>query len=711
MRVYWAFAVFCLIALAAMPARAAERIALVIGNGDYSGKVLARLANPTNDAALIADTLERAGFDVTLVMNADLRTMKRAVSGFAKRLSTSPDAMAFFYFSGHGFQANNLNYLAPLKADLRDEIDAEFEAMSVDWVLAKLQAAHDGANIVVLDACRNTAFSRGTGRGLAMMGRTPPGSFISYATAPGSLAADGTGLNSPYSAAIAREITRPGLRIEQAFKNVRRAVVRQTGGAQVPWDHSSLTGDIVLVPDGAAPMTTPEGSDAPEALIELQFWNDAKERGTPAAIQAYLDRYPDGAFAALARERLQTLPAGGDTAAIQALFADLTMRGLITEAPSEPHEFYANARMYELQGNYAKAREVYLKLFAFDLDKIDPHYRFQNFLIAQEGRAGARRVYDGVIRGLTDPVARFAGLLLLSREQRIEGLRLFIAQHPDFAPAWYELSRDFSAEIIGGPALSDKIQEERALKRFLDLADQGHFLRHFYDQQLAAEQLKDARARLAALSVIAPTAKIDPVRLGATRSNQGWQVHVYIADDATEIFVGHADRPMSSTGFVTGGVHPKTGQKMPWPVFMLPIEAGRTGIRVSYLDLRGRRHGPFDVTFDPALALAESMKTTLVRYPQNWVNHRQWNGEHRVYFLNVLTYRCALDRITVGVGREEPDRDLAFPPCDPSDPHDVPFGAGIPKPFIIVPNGTPYVTMRLTFRDGTQSDIVRFPAP
>ena len=168
---------------------------------------------------------------------------------------------------------------------------------------------------------------------------------------------------------------------------------------------------------------------------------------------------------------------------------------------------------------------------------------------------------------------------------------------------------------------------------------------------------------------------------------------------------------MSSTGFVTGGVHPKTGQPMPWPVFMLPTDAGRMGVRVSYLDVRGRKHGPFAVTFDPALALVDGFKNALIRYPQNWILHRQWEGKHRVNFANLLTFRCALDRIMIGVAREIPDRELPFPACDPADPHRVPVGKGIPKPFIIVPNGTAYVTIRLTFRDGTQSDIVRFPTP
>ena len=704
-------AVLCVFMSLTSPAAAAERFALIIGNASYSSKSLPALANPTNDAALIAATLERAGFNVDLIMDQDLRSMKRAVSAFAKKLDDAQgDTTAFFYFSGHGFQANNLNYLAPLGADLQDEVDAEFEAMSVDWVLAKLEAAHDGANIIVLDACRNTALSRGTGTGLALMSRTPLGSFISYATAPGSTAADGVGLNSPYTAAIAREILRPGLAIEQAFKNVRRSVVKETRGKQVPWDYSSLTGEIVLVSTDAAAKATPEGKAPADTLVELQFWNDAKDSGSATALQAYLDRYPEGVFAALARDRLSRAGGGADAAALQALFARLTTRGLVIDAPTEPHEFYANARMHELQGDYLRARQDYLKFFAFDLNKVDPHYRFQNFLVAQEGRGGARQVYSRVVQSLRDPVGQFAVLLLQDRDARIAGLRTFIAGNPDFAPALFALAQDYSPASLGRSSLADKTEEERLLKRFLELAEQGHFLRHFYDQQLAAEQLATARERLAALSVLAPDARTEPVRLSGFRTNQGWNVMISLADEATEIFVEHDGRTRSSTGF-TATVHPQTGQPMAMPAFPLPGDTGPIEVRISYLDQRGGAHGPFTVRFDPAAALVETMKSNLTRFPGTWLTFRDWEGQIRVYVSNLISSRCGLANVTVGVDRDTPNRNIALPPCDPKDPYDVPVGKNAVPQFFLVPRATKFVSVVLKFQDGTQSEVTKFPAP
>lgn len=276
---------------------AAERLALVIGNADYAGGAMTPLKNPVNDAALIADALRQSGFAVETVLDADLRTMKQALREFTTRLSAAGEgSIAAVYYSGHGFQAGGRNYLAPIGADLKDEVDAEFEALAVDWVLSTIEAAHKGANIVILDACRNTALSRSIGTGgLALLSSTPRGSFISFATAPGSTAADGSGLNSPYTAAIAAEMLVPGRSVEAVFKAVRLRVVEATGGDQVPWDHSSLTSEIVFVPDGAAAGGNTLAAAVPGSAVqlELQLWNDVKDSGSVEQIRAYLDRFPD----------------------------------------------------------------------------------------------------------------------------------------------------------------------------------------------------------------------------------------------------------------------------------------------------------------------------------------------------------------------------------------------------------------------------------
>lgn len=702
----------------ALPAStlAADRHALVIGNADYTGDTLSALKNPVNDAALIADTLEKAGFEVTLVLDADLRDMKRAVRDFTETLGAAgPGALAAVYYSGHGFQAGGRNYLAPLGADLRDEVDAEFEALSVDWVLSRVEAAHDGANIVILDACRNTALSRSIGtdsEGFALLQSTPRGSFISFATAPGSTAADGTGLNSPYTAAIAAEMLVPGRTVEAVFKAVRRRVVETTGGEQVPWDHSSLTADVVFLPDGSSDTAPGDatGAAVSDMQIELQLWNDVKDSNAPEQLQAYLDRFPQGAFAALARSRLETAQQGG-TGEVEKLFAQLASRSLLVDNPTRPHEFYSNARLREIRGDYPKARQDYLKYFAFGMPQVDPHLRFQAVLKIQEGREGAREVYRALSQGRQDPTTLFAEILLAEREERVRRLTAFLTANPEFTPAYYALSQDFSLARLGQQSTTDKTREHELLTRFMDGVENGRFLRFYLDQQMAAEQIEDARTRLAALSFLNTAALANPVKLNAMRSNQGWMLTLAIADRAREIFVQLPGEDFKSTGFVNGALDPTTGQKIPYPAFELPGTVGDTEINVRYRDIRDEMQGPFTVSFTPATALVAGQKDILERLSSGWLSFRDWDGKRLVYFSHLISYRCAIDKVMYAVDGDTPDTPFETGPCDPDNPHAVPDSGPGSKIHITVPKATDYVSVQLTYADGTRSEIKRFDAP
>ena len=703
------------------PAHAAERFALVIGNSDYTSDLLRPLRNPVNDAALISDSLKQAGFSVDLLLNADLRRMKRAVREFGDKLAAAPGAIGLFYYSGHGFQANGLNYLVPLKADLRDEVDAEFEAISVDWVLNRLEQAHEGVNIVILDACRNTALSRGIGgggEGLALLRATPRGSFISYATAPGNTATDGSGLNSPYTAAIAREILRPGTTIEAVFKNVRRAVVAATNGEQVPWDHSSLTEDVVFLP--AAAIAGAGGRPAAESgsggggtmQAELQLWNDVKDSGSREQLQAYLDRFPDGTFAGLAEARIAKLAASGAGGDVERLFARLASRAILVEEPTRPHEFYSNARLNELKGDYPRARKDYMKYFAFGMPQVDPHYRFQNFLVIQEGRTGAREIYRSIAGASRDPTLQFAALLLEDAPQRVEKLEKFLKANPDFTPALYELSREYSRARLGEQSVRDKRKEYEFLTRFLERVEKGRFLGYFIDQQFAARQVEDARTRLAALSFLNKAIFRNPVTLNSSRSNQGWNLSLSIADKVREIFVALPGEDFRSTGFMQGVTDPATGLPLPYPAFELPGNvAEKMTIQVKYTDVHGQEQGPFDIVFDPAGALVAGQKNILERFSTSWISYRDWNGKRLVYFTHLLSYRCAVKEIRYGIDRDEPDKVFEFPPCDPDNPHAVPVDATGRGIYRAVPKKTRFITVRLVYADGSQSDIKRFDAP
>jgi len=248
---------------------AETRIALVIGNSEYSS---GPLPNPANDAKMIGDTLSSLGFEVIARRNADQNTMKRAIQEFGARLEKGgPSAVGLFYYAGHGVQLNGRNYLIPTTAQIEREGDVEIEAVSADWVIEQMRYARNRLNIVILDACRNNPFTRSmrsVDHGLASMD-APAGILIAYSTAPGAVAADGSGRNSPYTEALSQAMRDLHEPVEQVFKHVRVGVMSATSGKQVPWESSSLTGDFYFAAEpsrvAVAVQSTPPAPVAVEA--------------------------------------------------------------------------------------------------------------------------------------------------------------------------------------------------------------------------------------------------------------------------------------------------------------------------------------------------------------------------------------------------------------------------------------------------------------
>ena len=233
------------------PAAAEKRVALVIGNSSYQN--VARLDNPRNDAALMAETLSALGF--TLIgsraqLDLDKSAMDLAVQNFGRQVQGAD--VALFYYAGHGVQVSGSNYLVPVTANPTREADVDFQMMDVNLVLRQMQGSGTRLNMVILDACRNNPFGtrglRAADGGLAQM-RAPEGTLISYATQPGNVALDGTDGHSPYTRALASTIKQAGVDIFQTFNQVGLAVKRQTGGSQQPWVSSSpIDGNFYFVP-------------------------------------------------------------------------------------------------------------------------------------------------------------------------------------------------------------------------------------------------------------------------------------------------------------------------------------------------------------------------------------------------------------------------------------------------------------------------------
>jgi WD40 repeat protein len=219
-----------------------RRLALIIGNSAYNN---APLANPSNDSRAMATKLRQLGFEVIEKENATREDMVHASREFGNRLKLG--GIGVFYYAGHGVQLNGINYLLPVDSDIQDETELQTRAYDVNEMLNKMDSAKNRLNIVILDACRNNPLVRATRsdvRGLATM-QQGTGTIVAYATQPGATAADGpVGGNSLYTQQLLLALSQPGLRVEDVFKQVRMEVYRRSGGAQTPWENSSLIGEF-----------------------------------------------------------------------------------------------------------------------------------------------------------------------------------------------------------------------------------------------------------------------------------------------------------------------------------------------------------------------------------------------------------------------------------------------------------------------------------
>jgi hypothetical protein len=295
--------------LVCQPAFAARRVALVLGNSAYQN--VAKLPNPVNDGAAIAATLTSAGFDV-VDSRHDLAAAetRRALRDFADRARDAD--IAVVYYAGHGIEVDGTNYLIPVDAKLERDTDVYDEAFSLDRVLLAIEPAKQ-LRLVILDACRDNPFarimkrtvaSRAIGQGLAKVEPASPNTLIAYAAKAGSAASDGDSRNSPFTSALVKHITTPGLDVRKAFGFVRDDVLKNTSNRQEPYVYGSLGGDDVpLVPAKAvAPASSAQADARKDYELALQI-------GNRDALNAYLAQYPDGFYASLAKLQLAKIAA------------------------------------------------------------------------------------------------------------------------------------------------------------------------------------------------------------------------------------------------------------------------------------------------------------------------------------------------------------------------------------------------------------------
>ncbi len=295
--------------------QAAERIALVIGNGVYAHA--APLAHVGSDMAVMADTLRSLDFDVEALNDLNRLTMQEHIEAFGRRMDQAgKDTIGLLFYAGHGFQLQGTNYLLPVDAEIVDVGDVEQATINLDLTLAEIAFATNDHKLVILDVPAEQAISEaiGVSPGLAAID-APVGTLVAFGALPG-ISDQMPPHQGLYPLALANAMAKPGLMVEQVFQEVRLNVVEATDGVQIPWESSSLISPIYLAglseEGGEASVadrdvSVPEFAGVDPRTVDLVFWTSIKDSADPSDFVDYLNSFPEGVFRNLAERRLEYL--------------------------------------------------------------------------------------------------------------------------------------------------------------------------------------------------------------------------------------------------------------------------------------------------------------------------------------------------------------------------------------------------------------------
>lgn len=388
--VTWMVGVILSIAVVAAPAWADDRVALVVGNATYEHAPA--LPTSLNDAADVGAALQRIGFAVTRIDDADQGELRRGLHEFAMAAGAAETALV--YYAGHAIASGGRNFLVPVDARLSSSQDIEFETVPLELAERAMSRASD-VRLIILDASRQSPFAasmtpdEGTEPVTPGLARVDPsaGTLVAFAAKEGTVALESEGRNSRYSEALLRHLEEPGLALEQMLSKLREAVLALTGGTEEPTVYGSLLVESAYLGPQPAPSgeaqttgtpTTEAAADnqltAEKLAAERLFWESVEDSGDPAEIQTYLDQYPSGTFAALARARLKRL--GGTASPVSPHGGSVSDAGTPDEAtadtPPEPAEQHtalepeATEAALGLQRDHRRLIQSGLALLGFD---------------------------------------------------------------------------------------------------------------------------------------------------------------------------------------------------------------------------------------------------------------------------------------------------------------------------------------------------------
>jgi hypothetical protein len=292
--------VVLLIALLPSHGWAEARIALLIGNQTYDAKV-GPLKNPHNDIALVGAALEGVGFKVTYIKDAGYKGIDTALKRHIQLVRRAENnAISFVYYSGHGAADpdTQTNYLIPIDVANADAAEIWTNSLDLREIVNRLRdQSLNAVHFVIFDACREELqLMRDGAKSLERKGFVPvaniSGVMIAYATAPGKTASDIGDGGGVYAKMLAEEIARPGVESVMMFRTVQLRVKEAIG--QDPWLSFPTLPAVYFAGTKPASLT-------PEQQLELTFWLSVKDSTNPTVLATYLERYPNGQFAAIAR--------------------------------------------------------------------------------------------------------------------------------------------------------------------------------------------------------------------------------------------------------------------------------------------------------------------------------------------------------------------------------------------------------------------------
>ena len=300
------------------PEQSSERLALVVGNGNY--KSAARLRNPVSDARAVAARLVDLGFQVRTEYDLDGERFQRVIGEFCGQLGKIKEAggkaTALLFFAGHGVQVRGDNYLLPVDGDIASEVDLKLRTIHLNVVMEAMSSSA-ATSVVLLDCCRDNPLPRITGpdgrtrslggnHGLAGVD-VPSGTFVAYSTQPDNVAEDGQGDNSPFTEALLQYITQADTPISELMIHVRRTVHSRTGGRQIPWDRSALFQPFAFLqrnPLTRLPQASPEEI---EQARENEYWSLIEKSESPQLLQSFIQQFPGSPMRSRAMAKLDDI--------------------------------------------------------------------------------------------------------------------------------------------------------------------------------------------------------------------------------------------------------------------------------------------------------------------------------------------------------------------------------------------------------------------